>query len=173
LTGLNDFVTRGDLIDRSRVFYLHQIRPDQWRAEVEFWRSFRAECPAILGGLLDAIVGGLRQLPSVVLTTAPRMADFAHRGEAVRRGLGWTQDEFLKSYLRNRSAATIAATEESSVASLLLPNSSSWSWSFVELHAILTQTVGKKTAASAGWPKTVPKFARKMHRIAPQIRPHG
>jgi hypothetical protein len=173
LTGVNDFVTRGDLIDRSLLFYLHQIRPEQRRTEVEFWSSFRADYPAILGGLLDAIVGGMRQLPSVVLTKAPRMADFAHWGEAVGRGLGWPEDEFLKSYLRNRSAATIAAIEESPIASFLLANFSSWSGSFAELHALLTPALGKKSATSTGWPRTVPQFAREMHRIAPQLRPHG
>jgi hypothetical protein len=45
--------------------------------------------PRILGGVLDAIVGGLRELPSVNLADLPRMADYAEWGEAISRGLEW------------------------------------------------------------------------------------
>ena len=146
---------------------MQQIRLARRCTEVEYWDSFRADYPAILGGLLDAVVGGLRQLPSVVLTKVPRIADFAHWGEAVGRGLGWPPDQFLKSYLRNREAATIAAIEDSLVASVLLPHRGSWSGPLAELYDDLTAEVGKKTAGSAGWPKTVAQFARELHRIAP------
>jgi hypothetical protein len=173
LTGVNDFVTRGDLIDRSLIFYLKQIRLDLRRTEVEYWSSFRNDYPAILGGLLDAVVGGLRQLPSVVLTNVPRMADFAHWGEAVGRALGWPNEELLNSYRRNRGAATIGAIEESMVATVLMTNFDSWSGSFPELHALLTEGVGKKLARSSGWPKTTASFARELRRIAPQLRTHG
>jgi hypothetical protein len=173
LNGINDFATRGDLIDRSVIFYMQQIRLARRRTEAEFWRSFRGDYPAILGGLLDAMVGGLRQLPAVVLTKVPRMADFGHWGEAVGRGLGWPEDEFVKSYLRNRGAATVATIEDSLVASLMLSRIGSWEGTFAQLHSLLTEAVGKKIAASSGWPKTASLFAREIHRVAPQLRTHG
>jgi hypothetical protein len=42
-------------------------------------------------------------------------------------------------------------------------------------HALanLTRVVGKKVAASARWPKTVPMFAYELRRLAPQLRLHG
>jgi hypothetical protein len=57
--------------------------------------AFRADYPRILGPVLDAIVGGLRELPSVNLTDLPRMADYAEWGEAISRGLGWGVDTFI------------------------------------------------------------------------------
>ena len=67
-----------------RVFlHLPPIDGSKRRGEGEFWRSFRADYPAILGGLSSAVVGGLRDLASVQMAELPRMADFACFGEAV------------------------------------------------------------------------------------------
>lgn len=65
LTGIDEFVRRDDLADRCVFLELPAIRPEDRRAEVDFWQGFREDQPAIMGGLLDAIVGGLRALPSV------------------------------------------------------------------------------------------------------------
>ncbi len=173
LNGISDFLTRGDLIDRALILYMQAIRLAHRRTEAEYWRSFRADYPAILGGFLDAIVLARRLLPSVVLTRVPRMADFAHWGEAVGRALGWPEEEFLKSYLRNRRAATIASIEDSLVGSMLLSTSSSWSGPVVQLQMLLTEAAGKKVASSAGWPKSTALFARELHKVAPQLRTHG
>jgi hypothetical protein len=175
LNGIDDFVTRGDLVDRSLFLHLQPIRLSQRRAELDYWRSFHADYPAILGGLLDAIVKGLRTLPSVVLTKAPRMADFAQWGEAVGRGLGWPDNTFLKSYSRNRGAATIAAIEDSPLASALKSDEIliGWDGSITELHQAFTEEIDKNIARSAAWPKTTAQFARELHRIAPQLRMHG
>jgi hypothetical protein len=68
LNGIEDFVHRDDLADRCVFLNLPPIESFSRRAEAEFWRAFSAERPAILGGLLSAVVGGLRELPSVQLT---------------------------------------------------------------------------------------------------------
>ena len=176
LNGIEDFMKRGDLIDRSLLLHMQPIRPAQRRREAEYWRSFRADYPAILGGLLDAVVGGLRTLPSVVLTRLPRMADFAHWGEAVGRGLGWPDNAFLKSYSRNRRTATIVSLEDSVVASVLMSpmlRGNKWTQTCSELYSLLNKTAGKQITGSAGWPKSIPPFARELRRLAPQLRMHG
>ena len=94
LVGVNDFVVRGDLRDRSVFLHLDPIPSKCCRAERVFWPEFRADYPKILGGVLDAIAGGLRELPSLALTDLPRMADFAEWGEATSRGLGWASGQF-------------------------------------------------------------------------------
>ena len=176
LNGIDDFVRRGDLVDRSLFLYMQPIRHSQRRAEEAFWASFHADYPEILGGLLDAVVMGLRTRPSVVLKQVPRMADFAHWGEAVGRGLGWPENAFLKSYSRNRGAATIASVEDSMVASTLLRQDllpSHWKGSFAELYLLLTRVIGKHAGKLPGWPKSTAFFAREVHRVAPQLRLRG
>jgi hypothetical protein len=59
------FVLRGDLRDRSVFLHLPAIPETRRQTERKFWPAFRADYPRILGGVLDAIVGGLRELPSV------------------------------------------------------------------------------------------------------------
>ena len=111
LNGIEDFVHRDDLADRCVSLNLPPIEAASRRAEAEFWRAFSAERPAILGALLSAVVGGLRELPSVQLTELPRMADFACLGEAVGRALGWPEGMFLATYSENRHETTVTALE--------------------------------------------------------------
>jgi hypothetical protein len=91
LVGIDDFVLRGDLRDRSVFLHLNPISQTSRRTERTFWPAFRADYPRILGGALDANVGALRELPSVDLKELPRMADYAEWGEATSRGRGWGQ----------------------------------------------------------------------------------
>ncbi len=46
--GIDDFVRRGDLIDRTVFLDLQPILPQTQRAEDEFWKSFHANYPLIL-----------------------------------------------------------------------------------------------------------------------------
>jgi hypothetical protein len=89
LIGITDIVMKGDLRDRSVFLNMTAIPDDSWRTERAFWPAFRADYPRILGAVLDAIAGGMRELPSVDLKTLPRMAEYAEWGEAVGRALGW------------------------------------------------------------------------------------
>ncbi len=82
LNGIDEFVRRGDLADRSLFLHLPPINSGQRREEREFWSSFEQLQPRILGGLLDVVTGAFRELPSVQIADLPRMADFARFGEA-------------------------------------------------------------------------------------------
>jgi hypothetical protein len=127
-----------------------------------------------LGGVLDAIVGGLRELPSVNLTDLPRMADYAEWGEATSRGLGWGADTFISTYKDNRKEATQILLEDSPVATVLIALARKgvyWSGKPQDLY----QAVVKVTGHTLGprWPKTISKFGSELRRIAPQLRLHG
>jgi hypothetical protein len=82
--GIGEFVRRGDLNDRSLCLNLLPINPGKRRCEDEFCASFHHEYPRILGGVLDAVVGGLRARPSIRMTERSRMAGFAKFAEAGR-----------------------------------------------------------------------------------------
>ncbi len=123
-----------------------------------------------------AIVGGLRELPSVQLAELPRMADYATWGEAVGRALGREPGSFLSTYLDNRKEATLTDLLDSPVGKVLLKvtrHKPTVSGSPAALYSKLTQIVGKQVAGSAGWPKTSEKFGEELRRLAPQLRVHG
>ena len=176
LSGIGDFVRWADLKDRCVFLRLPPIPRTRCRGEDEFWKAFHADRPAILGAVLDAIVGGLRELPSVHLAELPRMADYAIWGEAVGRGLGWEPGTFLSTYTDNRKEATLSDLLDSPLGHVLLRGArliAGLSDTPAKLHAKLTEIVGKKVAASADWPKTTATFSNELRRLAPQLRMHG
>jgi hypothetical protein len=136
------------------------------------------EYPGILGGLLDAVVAGLRELPSVRLTEMPRMADFACFSEAIWRGLGWPAGTFLSAYTENRLNATALGLEDSALARVLLDCAElgglrDWTLSPAEMLEDLTRDVSRRVAASSSWPKTPRAFSNELRRIAPELRARG
>ena len=176
LSGIGEFVSWADLKDRCVFLHLAPIARNRRRGEDEFWKAFHADRPGILGAVLDAIVGGLRELPSVHLAELPRMADYAKWGEAVGRGLGWEPGTFLSGYNDNRMEATLTDLLDSHLGNALLKVASQipvWSGTPAELHARLTHLIDKRVAASAEWPKTSAKFGSELRRLAPQLRLHG
>ena len=176
LNGIEEFVKRGDLSDRSVFLNLPRITSRNRRREDEFWAAFTQDQPRILGGLLDAVAGGIRELFSIKLTELPRMADFAAYAEAVGRSLGWPAETVIADYKRNRQEATAAQLEDSLIATAILettPNRSDWVGTASELLEQLSGVVGTKVAASARWPKSAGWFTNELRRIAPQLRMHG
>jgi hypothetical protein len=116
LTGIDDVVTRGDLLDRSLLVYLPEIPDEKRRPEDEFWQAFEVVRPGILGALLDAISAGLRHLATVQVSPLPRMADFAKWVTAAAPALGWEARAFLDAHVQNRDEAHAVAVEGSAVA---------------------------------------------------------
>jgi hypothetical protein len=192
LNGIEEFVRRGDLIDRCVVLHMPHIAPTRRRAEDEFWSSFQTDYPRIMGGVLDAVVGGLRELPSVTLPELPRMADFAKWGEAVGRGLGWASETFLSTYCASRRIATEPALDNSVVGTTLLGLArklNGWSGSPSELLAKLNAHVDahlpalnhfkhRPLAAKLGplwarWPRDPRLFSKELRRVIPQLRLRG
>jgi hypothetical protein len=176
LTGIDEFIRRGDLSDRSLILHLPPIPPARRLREDQLWQAFTQDQPRIFGGLLDAIVGGLRALPGLELAELPRMADFAAASEAIGRGLGWPAGTFLADYEANRREASATQIEDSLVATVLMSDPSRfapWTGSPGALHIELTAAVGRRAAASARWPKSPRWFNDELRRVAPVLRMHG
>lgn len=94
-TGIDETVYRSDMIDRCIFLHLPTIADANRRLEESFWEEFEADYPRLLGALFLAVSAGLRLKDKVQIPELPRMADFAHWGEAVSRGLGWQAGSFL------------------------------------------------------------------------------
>ena len=99
---------------------LPSIAEHRRRAEAEFWADFDEARPAILGGLLDALVAVISNLPSTTLAELPRMADFALVATAAEPGLGLGSGDFMAAYRGNRADANTLAIEGSVVAKHLI-----------------------------------------------------
>jgi hypothetical protein len=178
LNGIEEMVTRSDLLDRCITLHLPKIPPDQRRTEAEISHEFEKARPRILGALLDVVAGALREAPSVRLRRMPRMADFANLGVAVERALGWPKKSFLHAYEENHAAADHAAFEASPVIiammDLLGPEyPEEWSGTFTELLRQLGSQAPLRCHRSREWPETPRKLSGILQRYAPNLRAAG
>ncbi len=176
LSGIDNFVRRGDLIDRSIFLQLDAIFPQQRLERLEFWADFRREYPRLLGSLLDAVAGGIRFRPEVQLGALSRMADLDRWGEAVARGLGWDAGTFLGAYRANRRATCEQALEDTPLFVAL----TSALDSYRSLHCTATELLDMLDAfrpvhasAATGWPRSPRALSTMLRRLAGQMRAIG
>ena len=90
------------------------------RTEKTFWKEFNDIHAVVLGGLLDAVVIGLKNEPNTHLSELPRMADFAIWASAAEPGFDVPEGTFIAAYNANRANANDAAINASPIGPYLL-----------------------------------------------------
>jgi putative DNA primase/helicase len=176
LTGIDEVVTRGDLLDRSLLVYLPEIPDKNRRPEDEFWQAFEVVRPRILGALLDAVSAALRHLPTVQVSPLPRMADFAKWATAAAPALGWEPQVFLDAYVQNRDDAHALAVEGSAVAQAvhtLAGKEKHWGGTATELLVALKAQAVLGPESLQGLPKNARALSAALRRLAPDLRALG
>ena len=116
-----------------------------------------SDYPRILGGLLDAVVAGMRLRSEVRLAELERMADFTHWGEAVAQGIGWAPGTFVTAYRANRQAASFVSLEESLMAQALLELAKyhgPWKGTLTQFLELIAEWTGYHAITTPGWPRT-------------------
>ena len=177
LTGIEDIVNRGDLIDRSVIIQLPQISDEMRVADEEVWQILTRERPRILGALLDAVSCALKKRESIELPCKPRMADFAVWVTAAEEALAWRPGSFLDTYLSNRREASEIGLESSMFFKLLcacLSPGESFKGTATELHRRMRAAI--HTAAiedTRVLPKNASKTSGELRKIAPALRQTG
>jgi hypothetical protein len=173
LTSIEDLATRGDLLERCVLLNLSPIPEGQRRSERDFWGEFEAARPRLLGALLGAVSGALRELPGVRLEKLPRMADFAEWATAAEPALGWAAGSFLRAYAGNREEANDLALDASPVVpplrQFIEAKRGAWEGSASDLLKELTALVEEAVARSKEWPKKANVLSGKLKRLAPNL----
>jgi hypothetical protein len=176
LNGIEELATRSDLLERAIVLSLPTIPEDRRRTEAQFWREFEASRPLILGGLLDAVSGALRQHDGVCLERLPRMADFAQWATAAETYLGLTKGAFMAAYTGNCAASNDLALEASPVAAAVLSfveAEENWLGTPSDLLKELSKRTPEDVQPQKGWPKAANALSGTLKRIAPNLRAAG
>lgn len=173
INGIDDLANRPDLADRC----LHLMLPPltQRMTEAELERGWRADAPGIFAALLDGLSLAVKNHASIRLASLPRMADFAVWAAAGIPALGFTADEFLTAYARNRADMADLAVEASPVASALvsfMASRDTWSGSSVDLLNRLAD-VNPVAAAGQAWPRSAKGLLGALRRVAPALRAAG
>lgn len=181
INGIDELVSRSDLLDRAVRITLPMIDEVDYRSEADFWTEYEAARPAMFGALLDALSTALRNLDRVRLKTSTRMADFARFVAAAEPSLPWRPGTFIEAYTGNRRSAHELAIEASPVANVLrlwfegIP-SGEWVGSASELLTALEATLPTRDGRPIkpdGWPKRSNRLSGQLARLAPNLRAVG
>lgn len=175
-TSIEDIAKRSDLLDRTVVLHLPTIEEDKRRTEEEVWADFTAAHGRILGAVLDALSGALRNLPSVRPEGLPRMADFAKWAIAAEHRLGLDDGEFLSAYAENRLDIHAQALESCPLVDPLdrfMSGTTEWTGTATDLLGELEQRANKQQREHKRWPKDETRLSGELQRIAPNLRVAG
>ncbi len=178
LNGINEVATRPDLLDRSINIHLPRIPQDRRQDEKGFWSRFESVRAAILGALLDAVSGALRELPHTTVDKPPRMADCVLWVTAAESALVWEHGSFLRAYRANMVESNETALEASPVTEplrTLLETSETgeWTGTMEELLGKLRVIAAGQTAGGNALPKNGRGLSMALERIEPNLRADG
>jgi hypothetical protein len=173
LTSITSVVSRGDLQDRAITVPLAPIPDEARRPERELLAAYEAIRPRVLGALLDAVAGALRERPGVQLARLPRLADHAIWVTAAEPALGWPSGAYLAAFNRQSAEAVELALDGDIVARVLgayLDGCGGlWSGTAGDLRDALTPLATN----ADGWPRNARGLSAALDRLAPQLRDVG
>jgi hypothetical protein len=175
LNGIDDIASRADLLDRGIGVYLRRISDTQRKTEDEIQTEFVSAQGALLGALLEAVSAGLRNLPSIKLSSLPRMADFAKWISACEPALPWEPGTFMRTYLEMRQKTAELSVENDMVAQALLrmvhaERANVWEGTSEELLAELNRRVPyDRRDGMRSWPGTPASLGRWLRRAEPSL----
>ena len=176
ITGIDDYISNGDLLDRTMIVTLPTIAPTERRQEKELLAAFRDVHPLILGALLGATCAALRNVDAVKFSTLPRMADFAAWVVGAEEELGWTPGSFLDAYIASATEAQDIVLEASLIGEPLrelVESGGYWEGTAAELLSVLSVRVDEATGRSKAWPKSGRGITGPLRRLAPTLRALG
>jgi len=175
LTGIQEFVTASDLLDRALIIDLQLIPDDRRKVEDEFWADFAKVHPRILGAILSAVSGALRNRTSVVLAKLPRLADFAKWVTAAEGDLRWAPGAFARAYDENRTDAASLSLDALFIDALddACSMIGTFDGTATDLLDRMTMRAEKAAVKDKHWPRRPRHLSHYLRRLAPILRSKG
>lgn len=155
MNGINTVSTRPDFLDRSILFELKRIRPEERRTELDVNEAFRKVQPNILGAIFTILADAISIFPTVDLNHLPRMADFATWGYAIAEAMDGEGDNFLEALDMNQVAVNMETVTNDPVAEAIIKfmdDKHEWKGTMASLYNKLSSMAGASTK-STRWPK--------------------
>lgn len=173
MNGIAEVITANDLIERSLVLHLPQINSQDRISDSELIQQFEHDYPLIFSGLLDLLSKTLNLLPSVNLSSLPRMGDFAKLGTALETALDHPKAYFINSFNQNQTENEAMNLEGSPIIIALINFINEhliWEGTFQNLYDILS--IHGKPIFS-GWPKSAKGLSEAIKRHESYLRKIG
>ena len=177
INGITNLAERGDLLSRTIRLGLPYIDDSQRRTEEDFFADFDRLHPELLGGILDALSGALRELPNVTVKQLPRMGDFAKTGIAIETALKWPKGSFMDDYSANRDGGNDVALQASFISEPLIEfitKETTWTGTMTMLKAHLVGRITDDDKNQRAWKELKPSnLGKELRRIQPNLRQEG
>ncbi|NLT36706.1 MAG: hypothetical protein GXX95_00900 [Methanomassiliicoccus sp.] len=119
LNGISNEARKSDLLERLIILDLDRIKDDERRSEEEIWSDFYTDRKYVLAELLDLLSEAIRKKKDMARSTAPRMADWFHWGEAVGMAMGHEREWFREKFKTYEDRQDNEAIEQSILATLI------------------------------------------------------
>jgi hypothetical protein len=175
LNGIEDLVTRPDLLERSIILNLQPIS-DTARITEQEWEDILTESESnIFSALLDSLAQGLRRQSNVRPLSLSRMADFQLWGTCVESAFGFTPGEFERAYQVNRRLINETAIDNDAIATALihLLENKDFIGTASDLLTELGKVVTEEQRKAPDWIKSPSVLGRRLQRLAPELRKRG
>lgn len=177
INGINQVITRSDLLDRAILLNLQRIPDDKRIEEAVFWERFNNDKAKILGAVFTVLSRAIEIHPKIKLDKKPRMADFYRWGCAITEALGQPKEKFMDAYDTNISNQNDEAIEASPVALAvirLMEHLDTWEGTATELLEALNEVTGATLhAKAAGLPPHANWLSRNLTLLQPNLLAHG
>jgi hypothetical protein len=176
INGIDDCITRGDLLDRSIIMNLEPIPGQKRMLEKKYWNKFRIYHAAILGSLCDALSTSIDNEKVIEHSDLPRMADATKI--AANAAPSWGMDPRLWVALmhQNRQGAVEANLDGSVLAvsiKALLSKVPTWEGTATNLLLTLNDTEIDRDRPAKIWPQDPRTLSMHLNRLAPMLRQSG
>jgi hypothetical protein len=177
LNGINQVVSRADLLDRSILLSLERISPDKRKSEDDFWGAFEQDRPKILGACFDILSTAIRLHQNNKLTDLPRMAAFTRWGYDIAEAVGLSGDDFIQAYDDNIDRQHDEAIDANPVAVAVvqfMQDHDDWLGTSSELYGFLETIVNNLHLASKnGWAGSAATLSKELRRLVPTLKERG
>jgi hypothetical protein len=176
LNGINEVITRQDLLERAIIVQLPTI--ETRLTEAEHAQRLEQLAPDIMGGLLELLSRMVEALPHVEIPSAalPRLADFARLGAALSWVLGREHEDFMPTYHQVRQDALRRSIEgDAPVMEVLAFIKSHGEWSG-SLQNLLSQLEIRRLPGQGNtqnWPRSAKGLSNALRRAQPGLRELG
>lgn len=170
INGISTLATAPDLVDRT--IHIEPPRLMEYKKSSDLWAEFTEVQPRILGALLDLFAAMLFKLPSVHIEKPPRLADFAHLGEAMMQVQGAEPGAFMALYNANREHAALRSLDASPVAQAVMSLIDQRGW-WEGTYKTLLEALASYRPDSEAWPRSARGLADALRRSAPSLRLAG
>ena len=177
VNGLGLPTNRPDFLDRTLIFDLERLPPEQRRVLEQVEDGFMAARPRLLGGLFNTLSQALAQLPKGSTAGLSRMADFHRLGRAVAEVLGFASQQFDDAYRTAEARQKRGAFDNTLALALLLfaRQVRRWQGEATELLQRLHETAKANQIRQSPefWPATPMGLGRQLKHLGEALARNG